>query len=188
LETIELRIASIFDEDDLADELKTIGQRVSTQGKKEIRRLVGIDIRRDPSVGGLIDSFIEENVKRIRALAGTQLIEVTDVLDISQRGGLKIETVAKMVQDRMSVSKSRAALIARDQTLTLNARIARERMVNLGIEEFIWTTSGDGNVREEHEALEGQKFTFAAGAPGEGLPGEPINCRCTAYPVLPELG
>ncbi len=33
-------------------------------------------------------------------------------------------------------------------------------------------------------ALEGQRFPLDEGAPGEGLPGEPILCRCFAEPVL----
>jgi SPP1 gp7 family putative phage head morphogenesis protein len=36
-------------------------------------------------------------------------------------------------------------------------------------------------VRPEHEVLDGVVFEWSD-PPSEGIPGEPINCRCTAEP------
>jgi SPP1 gp7 family putative phage head morphogenesis protein len=42
---------------------------------------------------------------------------------------------------------------------------------------------GDERVRDEHEGLDGEQFDYDD-LPSEGLPGEPIQCRCYAEPVL----
>jgi len=73
-----------------------------------------------------------------------------------------------------------ARLIADDQTGTLNLDLNRIRAGAAGVDTFRWITQGDADVRPEHEEIENQVFTWAAGAPtlGGALPGEPINCRC----------
>ncbi len=187
LETLELRIIQIFDDDQIAKELNVIGKRVSTKNSNELRRVVGVNIRSaDPGVGALIDEFRARNVARIKSIAGKQLVEITEILNAAETPNLRVEVIRDQIRERFGVSKSRATLIARDQTLTLNSQIAKQRQTNLGIEEYIWTTSGDERVRPEHEEREGQVFRWD-NPPVDGHPGEPISCRCTAFPVLPEL-
>ena len=45
----------------------------------------------------------------------------------------------------------------------------------------------DGDrVRDEHQELEGETFSYDD-PPSEGLPGQPVLCRCFAEPVLDEI-
>ncbi len=46
--------------------------------------------------------------------------------------------------------------------------------------------AGDERVRPSHEALDGTRQRWDD-PPAEGHPGEPINCRCIAEPVLGPL-
>lgn len=187
LESLELRIARIFQEDELSAELKVIGERVSKHNGDELRRVIGVDIRNaDRGVGELIDQFRSLNVGRIKSLAGKQLVEITEILQDAETPNLRVEVVRDQIRKRFDVSKSRATLLARDQVLTLNAQVAKQRQTNLGIEEYDWTTSGDNKVRDEHEDRDGKRFRWDQ-PPEDGHPGEPIQCRCTAFPVLPEL-
>ena len=90
------------------------------------------------------------------------------------------------MSERTDVSDSRAKLIARDQVAKLNGELTKERQTDLGVTGYIWRTVGDERVRDEHADNDGQFFTWDS-PPSTGAPGEDIQCRCWAEPVLPEL-
>lgn len=199
LEAIELHLSEIFDERELGNVLDKFGRRISKTNGDEIERLVGIDIRvADPGVAAQLDNFRAINVSRIKSLAGQELVEITQLLERSEATGIRVEVLRKEIQERFDVTKSKADLLARDQTLSLNAQITRTRQTNLGIQSYIWTTVGDDRVRSfdagddtDHAGLDG--LTFRWDTPpdvGDGRtlhPGEDYQCRCTAFPVLEEL-
>lgn len=160
-------------------------KKVSEKGAEDMKRLVGIDPRIDPGVGPTLDSFVIENVRLITKMADEQHEEIKKILD--QNLGLRVEELADVLEERFGVSESRAMLIARDQTLKLASDVTRIRQTNAGIDSYVWTTSGDERVRDEHADLDGDVFTWAAGHPTEGHPGQTFQCRCTAYPVVPGL-
>ena len=133
-----------------------------------------------------VDGWISENVRLITSLQSDYLDQVAEIIEAAQRGGISTKATAEMIRARTGVAKSRAKLIARDQIATVNAQITRQRQTEAGVSHFIWRTSQDERVRPSHEALEGQEFAWNA-PPVEGIPGEPIQCRCTAEPVLDAL-
>ena len=187
LSALELFLIDIFDERELDDGLNVIGKRVAKKNAIEIQRVVGISIRdAAPDVADQINNFRAINVSRIKSLAGQELVEITKLLDAREATGATSQVLQKSIRERFDVSRSKARLLARDQILTLNAQITRTRQTNAGIEEYIWTTSGDERVRPEHEEREGKRFRWNT-PPEDGHPGEPIQCRCTPFPVLPEL-
>ena len=93
--------------------------------------------------------------------------------------------MANISEVRYRVSKSKAKLIARDQTGKLYGEINQARQDEAGITSYIWRTSMDERVRDEHAEREGQEFEWCA-PPDDGHPGIPIQCRCEAEPVLPK--
>lgn len=161
------------------------GKQVSAHNVTEHKRVLGIDPRIDPGIGPTLDVFHRENVRLIESIAEEQLDRVQELLD--ENFGLRVEDLSKKLQHEFDVTKSRANLIARDQTLKLNGDLTRIRQQNAGISEFIWTTSADERVREEHAVLDGQTFRWDVGHPEEGLPGQTFQCRCTAFPIVPGL-
>lgn len=194
LDILQLRLRTTFRDSAISTELQEVGLDVAKQNANQLRRTIGIAIRdTDFGLGPQIDQFIATNVSRIKSLAGEQLVDITEILSRPGALGLRVEDLAKQIQDRFKVTKSKASLLARDQTLTLNSSIARNRQQNAGITEYVWTTSGDERVREAHAELDGtvQRWndppvTSESGATNH--PGEDFQCRCTAFPVLPELG
>ena len=60
------------------------------------------------------------------------------------------------------------------------------RQKEIGVTEDVWRTAGDERVRETHAANDGETFKWSDDTPGpaDGRPGEEINCRCYAEPVL----
>ncbi len=198
LEAIEVHLIEIFDETELDRALEIIGRRVSEHNASQLQRVIGIAIREaDPGVAAQIEGFRAINVSRIKSLAGQELVEITQLLERTEAAGARVGTVAKEIRERFGVTKSKANLLARDQTLSLNAQIARVRQTNLGIESYVWTTAGDDRVRDgsegdtDHASLDGQTFRWDTPPDvGDGRalhPGEDYQCRCTAFPVLPEL-
>ena len=198
LEAIDLHLAEIFDERELVDGLEVIGKRVSTINATELQRVVGVSIREAaPEIASNIEAWRALNVSRIKSLAGQELVEITQLLESSELIGARVEVLRKAIEDRFSVTRSKAALLARDQTLTLNSQIAKARQQAVGISEYVWTTSGDERVRTfddgntDHSILDGKTFRWDTGADvGDGRmlnPGEDYQCRCTAFPVLAEL-
>ena len=74
--------------------------------------------------------------------------------------------------------------IARDQTSKTIGKFAQARQEQVGVKEYVWSTSGDERVRPTHVANDGETFAWDAPPPETGHPGEDILCRCTALPVL----
>lgn len=158
---------------------------VSKHNGKEMKRLLGIDVtKRDVGLGPVIDKFREDNVSLISSIVEDQLIDVEAML--IKHAGMRVEELADALQERFAVSDSRAALIARDQTLKLNGQITKTRQQSVGVEAYIWSTSNDERVREDHAALEGTRQLWAV-EPPPGHPGMDYSCRCTAFPEIPEL-
>src|SRR6185295_4307099 len=161
-----------------------VADKTSKSNAREMRRLVGIDPRVDPGTGPVIDAFRQENVRLIESIAEDQLLRVENI--IKERLAGRVEDLAVELKKNFEITESRANLIARDQTLKLNGQLTKIRQQNSGIEEYIWTTSGDERVREEHAELEGTRQRWDT-PPLVGHPGEDFQCRCTAFPVIPGL-
>jgi SPP1 gp7 family putative phage head morphogenesis protein len=132
----------------------------------------------------LITSVGKNTVKRLGSL-------------ITENPDLHSSELRKRIQDSLGVSKRKADLWARDQTLKLHADVARSKHESLGITEYIWRTSGDERVRRDdkygnHLALENNRYKYSDPpiVALKGLrrcnPGKDYECRCTADPILPD--
>lgn len=74
---------------------------------------------------------------------------------------------------------------AEQATRTMIEMVSRERQQAAGVEEYIWRTVGDSDVRPDHREREGMRYRYD-NPPPDGHPGTPWGCRCFAEPVLPE--
>ncbi len=79
--------------------------------------------------------------------------------------------------------EGRTQVIAHHQLRTLQADIQSTRAQAVGVERFFWRTQGDDDVRDAHEDLMDLDFAYSD-PPDEGLPGQPVNCRCWAESVI----
>lgn len=165
-----------------------IAGKVQKNSQNEFKRL-GIDLRQaEPKLGAQIDGWRKQNVERVTSLLEHERDELADIL---RKGANKtVEALRQDIEERLDVSRRKADLLARDQVLTLNAQITEARHKAAGIEEYVWTTAGDERVRESHEEVDGETFRWDDPPEIDGElvhPGQPINCRCIPFPVLPEL-
>jgi len=108
-------------------------------------------------------------------------------------------TLADELREAYGISENNAERIARDQVLSLQSDLNRERMTSLGVTRYFWRSVEDGRVRENHadlaaRSLAGETFAFndppLGGGTDEtetGNPGDGILCRCYPEPVLDQL-
>lgn len=180
--------AKALPENDIRASSDTAAKRSLLHSQKEFVR-IGITLPKgssEPKLKWLSDGWRTDNVARIKGMQANQLDKIEKLLAEGQ--GMRHETLAKEIARQVEdVTASRCEQIARSQTLRLNGQITRERQTAYGIEQFIWSTSQDERVREEHADLEGETFDWDEGDPEEGFPGDSENCRCCAFPLLPEL-
>lgn len=157
------------------------------QCARQMRAAIGIDIAtNDRGVPAMIEHFVGENVSLIKSLGEKSLGDIEKVVSRAFTTGQRADEVASDVEDRYGVHERHARLIARDQIGKLNGQINAARQQELGVTSFVWRTAGDERVRPEHADLDGEEFRYDD-PPSEGLPGEPICCRCYAEPVFGPL-
>lgn len=160
------------------------------QTRRQLRKL-GIDIfRESPQLDRLSRRFVRRNTALITSIPQQALTNVERIIEDGVQSGTRARDLARQVSglvqgSELSKTRNRAALIARDQTLTHSAQISRSRQQANGITSFVWRTVGDGRVRDLHEDRDGVEFTWADGAGAQDtFPGDGVQCRCSSEPVL----
>jgi len=128
-------------------------------------------------------AFVKSNTKLITKMSEEHFARVEQATLAGLRDGKLTTDIAKDLEKQLKIPKNKAKLIARDQTSKLVSNLNQYRQKELGIKEYVWSTVGDNRVRDEHVALEGQVFSWD-NPPSEGNPGEAINCRCVAIPII----
>ncbi len=152
----------------------------------QIRGAAGVITNTDVGIQRDIERARERNISLVENAHRVYAQQVREVVTDPDTIGMRVESIKARLLERGDVSKSRAELIARDQTLKLNGEITATRQMRAGVEEYTWSTSGDDRVRDEHMALEGETFSWFA-PPAVGHPGQDFQCRCVAVPVVQEL-
>ena len=178
----EYDLSKIIQSQSVMDRLMKIGEAVLSFNARDMERVLDVVA---PAVNrGLVSAWASENLLLIRNMAKQEISKIQESVVEAFNTGARHEQLAKTLARRGEVLGNRARLIAKNEILSLNSKVTTSRHKLLGLNRFVWVTSRDERVREEHEALDGQTFSYN-NPPAEGLPGEPINCRCTAVPLLP---
>lgn len=135
-----------------------------------------------------IEKARQANIALIKKANGDYVESVFDKFGsgASDFLGMRVEELTAQLAEREDVSQSRAELIARDQTLKLMGDVNQIKQTSAGIDQYVWSTSLDERVREEHRVLEGTVQDWL-NPPTPGHPGDDYQCRCVAIPYVPEL-
>ena len=154
---------------------------------KQVRQQIGVPLSIvERPARDLIPQFAAENVQLVKTLPERDSGRIAALVDDAFSTGMHPETLARALVDAEDASEWDATRIARDQIGKLNAQLNQVRQEALGVEAYFWRTMRDERVRDEHDALEGQRFTWNE-PPAEGNPGEPVMCRCFADPDFSAL-
>jgi SPP1 gp7 family putative phage head morphogenesis protein len=142
----------------------------------------------DRGVNASFEQAIGMNVALIKTIPRQYLDQVENAIYTGLRTGADGHSLKRMVMEINGQNYNRAKLIARDQLQKFNAALSQSRQQSIGVEGYVWRTSGDERVRKpEHSGKDGVRFNWNAPPPDTGHPGEDINCRCTAEPDLSNL-
>lgn len=129
-------------------------------------------------------AWAETQAVLIEQLGDRYLDELEVITEQAVAEGRSVQEVVKQYQERFNVNQRRADFVARNEIGNLNAELTRQTHQAAGVQSFKWLDSGDERVRELHEQISGQEFSYPEGHPTEGLPGEPFGCRCVPRPVF----
>jgi SPP1 gp7 family putative phage head morphogenesis protein len=201
---LEIAVGRIFTREAAVVRARTAGTAVAkhhgTQFRRVLKRVTKLDvIGTEKGVADQVDFFIGENARLITSIGERHVTEIEKLLRKSAEEGFRGEVLRDKLQERFVISRNRAALIARDQVLTLNAQINRTRQVNVGITHYFWSTSGDEKVRGlepgdtmDHAILDGTRQAWdsppiTSNDGGRAHPGQDVNCRCNAIPDTASL-
>lgn len=189
MERLRVRIMEgVLGPDEIARIAEAIGRDVTAFNRADLDRVfeatIGVGLPgTEPGLTDLLRGFVADNVRLLGDLGRASLDRVEGAILRGFRRGQTNATIGAAIQHELGVSKRRARLIARDQVASLNGELTQIRQTRMGVEEYVWRTVGDERVRPAHEELDGRRFRWDD-PPPEGHPGEPINCRCVAEPVL----
>lgn len=177
----------------VSDVATRISDYQAGQFNKQVRSVTGVNLAvNEPWLGAHLAIFRKENISLIESLQGQELDAIEQILMRASRKGMQVREIQQQIQKRFSVSRSKAALLARDQTNKLNGELNQLRQQALGVDRYIWRTSQDERVRPMHAELDGteQRWDRPPVTNPQGdrnHPGEDYQCRCQAEPVLAGL-
>lgn len=126
----------------------------------------------------------------IKDFSDEMISELRGIVAENARAGYRFDHLVAKIQNRYDVSQNKAEFLARQETSLFTSKVREVRFGEVGVEEYIWRTAGDSEVREDHKKLNGKKFRFdeppVVDATGRRAnPGEDFNCRCVSEPVIP---
>lgn len=157
-----------------------------TQFRAVLRSVYGVDIITNAPIElrAALDVFEATNISLIRSIPQQAVSQLQGKIVEAVRRGSTLKQLQAQIREEFDITDRRAKLIARDQIGKLNGQLTELRQEQIGVTEYVWRGILDTRERPEHVAREGKTFSWAK-PPDDGHPGEPINCRCTAEPVLP---
>lgn len=180
--------------------LAAIASDIDAHSRAEMSRVLQLDIYNLEA--GFAREFIKTNTMLIRSVSFQQLDLVEDLMAQALPAQWDVRELAKQIEGSFDVTRARARLIARDQTLKGNSDLNQLRQRQGGVTEYYWVTSRDERVRGRpggkwansdgnHWVLDGTRQRWDAPPvvnPKRGdraHPGQDYQCRCTATPIIP---
>lgn len=156
---------------------------------KQLGRQLHQEISRTP-LGATVYQHLDAQVELIRDIpieAGRQIQQLA--LE-AVTGGKRYADIIPEIRKISEMTENRATLIARTETGKASTAITRARAQFAGLDQYIWRTAGDRDVRPAHRRLDGRVFQWNEPPVAEERgdrhhPGEFPNCRCYAEPLIP---
>lgn len=152
-----------------------------------IEDTIGVDLSnviRNEDLTDVMVASTRENVSLIKSIPEEYFKKLETIVFTETTQGSTANSMIKQLKELGGVTTRRARLIARDQTAKVNSALTQQRSQNLGVEEYVWRTAGDGRVRDTHMSKNGKVFRWDKPPKDTGHPGHDIQCRCVAQPII----
>lgn len=212
--SVRFELRSTFPKKELEKITRKMAREVSRFNKNQVgavfQSVLGVSLlSQEPHLAEDLEEFAIANSNLIQDLTNNLIAQTQREVFEGLRKGTRHEEIARKLLSgrkgkdgkvsRLRVSQKRAALIARDQVNKLNGNLTELRQTGAGVKRYKWRTVGDSRVRGtpgtpsaglpldlNHFKREGKIFSWDK-PPADGHPGEPIQCRCHAEPILEDL-
>ena len=188
-ELVKAQHNAVFTQAELRAQLTGLATGLAGQSRENleltIKSAIGVDVlASEPWLAAELAQFVETNMKLVESAEARHMAKIEESVLRSARQGLRHEELATRIRDIDPAANFN--LIARDQIGSFNGQLNELRQKDVGVKRYIWRTSGDERVRDEHVDRDGETFSWNE-PPEDGHPGQPINCRCYSEPVLEDL-
>lgn len=173
-------------------ELGQIFTGADEHSRREMSRVMRIDFGKLGHAAQQ-QTWVRNNVRLIKSVSFERLEAVRATVEESVLSGERHEGLRDKLIAQFGVTKSRASLIARDQTLKLTSQLNQQRATSVGVQTYTWITSRDERVRPGHKALDGTIQRYDSPPITNPRTGErnhagfDYQCRCVAAPNTDEL-
>lgn len=148
-------------------------------------RLAGITpFENEPWLQEYVHAKVNENVSYIKSISSAYTDKVEQIVMRGVTSGKSTKEIRDELLKETDATRNRAEFIARDQTGTIMGQITAKRHKSAGIPGFMWSDSGDNNVRPSHVERNGKYYSYDD--PDAPIPGEEYGCRCVAIPEFDE--
>jgi SPP1 gp7 family putative phage head morphogenesis protein len=104
--------------------------------------------------------------------------------------GFRADRLAAVIKNESDLNTKKAKFLARQETSRFVSGYREAKYKQAGINSYIWSTSHDERVREDHRDLNGKVFSWDSPpivnkTTGARMhPGQDFNCRCLALPLV----
>jgi SPP1 gp7 family putative phage head morphogenesis protein len=174
--------------------IKRTNKTSASSTHNSLKELSGLSLKTSaitPRMKDVMKAASVEGASLIKSISTQYLDGVGQAVMRSIVSGNGMADLKPFLMKHKGVTERRAELIARDQTSKLYSALNKERMVDAGVKKFQWIHSHGGKEpRELHLQLDGEIFSYddlpvIDEKTGErGLPGQLINCKCIARPIV----
>lgn len=127
-------------------------------------------------------SSLNWNVGLVRNVSDQTRDRIANIVWAGWRARTPKRDIAKQLNEAIGLGRDRSRRIAIDQTTKLSGSLDRSRMLEAGINDWIWRSSHKVHFRPEHQARDGKEYSWSD--PPTDSPGELPFCGCRAQSLL----
>jgi SPP1 gp7 family putative phage head morphogenesis protein len=164
--------------------LKNVDRKLGSSINATFGVNVALAFTNDGPIRKKLAAATQANVGLIRSIPEQYFDEIEKTVRENYKRGRRFNAIIDQIAHVGKVHRSRAKLIARDQTSKLNSAFNAARQTSIGITEYVWQTAGDDRVRETHADNDGKVFAWDDPPEETGNPGDDVNCRCLGLPYF----
>jgi SPP1 gp7 family putative phage head morphogenesis protein len=157
----------------------------------QLGRHIGRELRKEINeapTGEMLRKFLDEQVVLITSLPLEAAQRVHTLSLEALITSTRAKEIAAEIMKTGKVTESRARLIARTEVARVASGLTLARSAHVGVTHYTWCTSGDMDVRESHQKMNGKVIPIDQPPevePGKHYhPGQFPNCRCWPSPIF----
>jgi SPP1 gp7 family putative phage head morphogenesis protein len=124
------------------------------------------------------------NTSLIRNVSDQTRDRISNIVWAGYRARTPRRDIARAMNEAVGLGRRRALLIGQDQAVKLSGALDRSRMLEAGIDQFIWRHSLKLHPRKEHVERNGKIYRWDSEVAMTDPPGQAIHCGCKAQSYL----